>query len=301
MFSRTDTVNAFLGFYKELVKQPGMQTSFLNEAPQPGGWDSVNVQALMDLGKNDTVIDLLQHLPYLFADDRDPEDILIDWETFTMCYMDPDLNHLMEKVTPLPAHCAYLTRGRGREGYCFIIDTEQSTITEYSIIGYKQDYELADQFPPELEWKSHKTMLIQDFWATWTSNYAKLVWMIGPTHQRDIMGGMQVYCRADNMLEEAELREQGLQDIHFEDDEQFDTTDLSVLDANEHQRKLAQMVFRTILRHGWLDNFDKENCRVELSELWLRDDAHANRIQKLSARPPKLMLATDEEEAQCQV
>lgn len=140
MYSQEATVAAVLAFYQQIVKHPYLDESALKTAPE-NGWDTIDVPTLCKKGKNDTVINLLRHLPYLFP--SDPHDsLLIQYETKPICYAgNKNYNGCyMDEVNPLPGHCVYLTEGVGREGYSLILDTQTGKVYPPDVDGMPNRY-----------------------------------------------------------------------------------------------------------------------------------------------------------------
>lgn len=129
MYSQDATVAALLAYYREVVKQPYLDETALQVAPA-GGWLSIDEARLRKYGKNDTVIELLRHLPYLDSPSRS-ERLLVDWETVPLNYKQTARN-MMDEVYPVPGHCVYLTTGVDREGFSRILDTERGISTHCS-------------------------------------------------------------------------------------------------------------------------------------------------------------------------
>jgi hypothetical protein len=122
MYSRDETVKAILALYQQLIKHPYLDESALL-IPPPSGWTTIDETALRAIGKTDTVIDLLRHLPYLSGKD---DGYTINYETVPIDFT-IDSTGLINTIPeyPLPGHCIYITDGIGREGYRLIIDTEK--------------------------------------------------------------------------------------------------------------------------------------------------------------------------------
>jgi hypothetical protein len=124
MSSHGDITDALTAFYKQVVKHPHLDDAAL-ETPPISGWETVDSDALRELGKSEEVIELLRHLPYLEADGR-YEKLLVQYETVAIAYTQHP-STLMEEVNPLPSNCVYLTEGVDREGYSLILDVEKGT------------------------------------------------------------------------------------------------------------------------------------------------------------------------------
>ncbi|KAI1407236.1 hypothetical protein F5Y13DRAFT_133565 [Hypoxylon sp. FL1857] len=275
MYSRDDTARAVLRFYQEVIRHPYLNDNALI-IPPPTGWDSIKIQ-----GKNETVLDLLRHLPYLRSENQYRR-LLVHWETVPVCY--PDTQNSQE-VYPLPAYCVYLTHSVDREGTSLILDTNKGTTTEYThtgshIIVSCEEY---DALPESDKWKVHRTSPITEFFDSWTRKYEKLVWMLVPNPIGQPTTG-RFYSRAETRVEEEELVEQGLPEPwHPVDDTSGnDHGDESELDREHRKtraraRKHAADVYNTYLRYGWPDHFDKQRCRAELLELEKIKDADDRR------------------------
>ncbi|KAI1653407.1 hypothetical protein F4813DRAFT_256030 [Daldinia decipiens] len=280
MYSRDDTVNAILRFYQQVIRHPYLNDSTL-VLPPPGGWRSVNIQ-----GKNNTVLDLLHHLPYL-RPGKPYERLLIYWETVPICYTD---EYVYPELYPLPAQCVYLACSVDREGTSLILDTDKGTITEFCHTGTyitmpEEEYEA---LPEEEKWKAHRTSPIRRFLDVWTQRYEKLVWMLIPNPIGQPTTG-RFYSRADTSaeLDVLTLEEQS-KPWHLKDD--VDHPDFEYeLDRAQYEwyksiRKHVADVYDTYLRHGWPDHFDKDRCRSELLQLEELHDAEEK--QKLDKMNP---------------
>lgn len=125
MYSHDETVAAVRAFYEQVIKHPYLDDTALIIPPQDG-WDNLDLVALRSKGKNETVINILRHLPYLRASDF-YQRLLVQAETVPICYAHANQSHwsnpIMDEVYPLPGHCVYLTEGVDREGYSLILDT----------------------------------------------------------------------------------------------------------------------------------------------------------------------------------
>lgn len=108
MYSRDETVAAVLAFYQQLIKHPYLDDSALI-TPPTSGWTTINEDSLRAIGKNDTVIDLSRHLPYLHDDRGFP--MQVQYETLAWDYT-TDPTHWIDELHPIPSHCVYLTPTR---------------------------------------------------------------------------------------------------------------------------------------------------------------------------------------------
>lgn len=210
MYSRAEAVDAVLKFYHEILRHPYLDDSALI-VPPTNGWDNITIK-----GKNETVIDLLRHLPYL-RPERQIMRFNVNYETIPICYSGNDTK---EGIYPLPAHCVYLTRSVDHLGISLILDTDEGTITEYT---HSESYvtvpwEEYDALPDAEKWKGHHTAPITDFLEAWTRRYEKLIWMLVPNPVGQPTTG-RFYSRADSRPHEEELMEQDqLEPWHPQDD-----------------------------------------------------------------------------------
>ncbi|KAH8680678.1 hypothetical protein BX600DRAFT_2751 [Xylariales sp. PMI_506] len=250
MYSRDQTVDAVLKFYQQIIRHPYLDDGAL-VVPPPEGWDNIRMQ-----GKNEVVIDLLRHLPYLRTEsiyDR----LCIHYETVPLCYAG---NEIEEYVYPLPEHCVYLTHSVDSLGTQLIIDTDRGTLTEYThnesyVTASPEEYDL---LPYREKWKGHRTAPIVEFLDSWVSRYRNLVWMLLPNPIGQPMTG-NFYSRAENRRQEEQLLQEGqLQPMN---------APRTARGPKARQKKHVADVYNTHLRHGWPDNFDKDQCRADLLEL----------------------------------
>jgi len=68
-YSQEETVRAFRDYYTFLTKMYVGESRIAE--PPPGGWPSITKERYRGMGKNDTVIELLRHLPYLLQAESD--------------------------------------------------------------------------------------------------------------------------------------------------------------------------------------------------------------------------------------
>ncbi|KAI1458829.1 hypothetical protein F4805DRAFT_456539 [Annulohypoxylon moriforme] len=266
MYSRDEIISAVLKLYQEVIRHPYMDDNALI-LPPPDGWDVISIE-----GKNEIVLDLLRHLPYL-RHDNPFRQLLIHWESIPICYSNPENYNFQEEIYRLPDYCVYLTRSHDREGTSLILDTNRGTITEYTNLGTEivVSNEEFEALPEEENWKAHRTTPAVELLNTWRRKYEKLVWTLVPNPRGRPQTG-RFYSRADSRHEEEQLLQQErLEPWHFQDDvshnPQESRFDRIQREARERAKKHAGEVYNTYLRHGWPDHFDKERCRAELLEM----------------------------------
>lgn len=149
VYSRDEVVSALTSFYEFLV---GLHLpSSALKYPPPGGWPNVTPKKLAFLEKNETVVDLLRHIPYIGLDNNHPFQIYEktsavdysgeDCEKWTT-YNNPDP---IQETTTLPPHVVTLANtGGGRDGYYFFLDTERGTITRCDFQDGPEPTELSE-------------------------------------------------------------------------------------------------------------------------------------------------------------
>ncbi|KAK6069976.1 hypothetical protein SCUP234_10391 [Seiridium cupressi] len=271
MYSRDETVKAVLEFYQEIVRHPYLNDSAL-VVPPPKGWDGINVA-----GKNETVLDLLRHLPYIRLE-KSIEQPLIHWETIPICYSGGTNR---QEFYTIPPHCIYFAHSVDREGTSLILDTDKGTITEFSHTGENivipyEEYEALNEAE---KWTAFRSTPTTEFFNTWTTMYEKLVWMLvpGPIGQ-PVTGNF--YSRAENRTQEKRLAQQMYLEPWYPQGTTARDTGESAFDNAQgdegaRHRKHVADVYNTYLRHGWPGHFDKEKCRAELllleKDKWAED------------------------------
>lgn len=130
-YSRNAAVAAILDFYLFLTSLPRITPSDIKEAPETG-WPELDAATLSKLGKNETVNDLIRHLPYISSsgegnDKIAPETSLIQYNG-SSTHWSLDKGIIKGALTPygageIPPHVAVLTEG-SRYGSWLLLDTE---------------------------------------------------------------------------------------------------------------------------------------------------------------------------------
>jgi hypothetical protein len=230
MYSRDEAVAAVLKLYQEILRHPYLDNSALI-VPPPIGWDNIAIE-----GKNETVVDLLRHLPYL-RPETDFEQLIIEYETIPICYPG---NETDEGIYPLPAYCVYLTESLDDLGTSLILDTNEGTITEFthSDSYLTLPWDEYDVMPDAEKWKGHYTAPITEFLDAWTRRYKNLVWMLVPNPRRQPTTG-RFYSRADSKPQEEKLLEQGPSEPWYQNDTSSheDESDLDREQREELERR----------------------------------------------------------------
>ncbi|KAF9876131.1 hypothetical protein CkaCkLH20_06577 [Colletotrichum karsti] len=136
--------------YALLISTGHIHPSALREPPEPSGWSDadLNVPALRLLGRSETVIDLLRHIPYpQSSDDDDSDDAVVCYCTMVQSYLRADWRpeETFREVPDWHAkpfcdlglapfdgamapHLIQLTREEAEIGTSWVIDTERGCI-----------------------------------------------------------------------------------------------------------------------------------------------------------------------------
>lgn len=146
-YDRDALVSLVKRHYKLLVDMGHLHPRAL-QAPDEAGWTDaeLNVDALRILGRSETVIDLLRHLPYPRAgfpgSDEAGDDAVVYYETKALSYLknkwqpekdaDPSWHRrpfamlgLAPFDKPVPPHMVSLTYDEAEIGVIWLVDTER--------------------------------------------------------------------------------------------------------------------------------------------------------------------------------
>ncbi|EQB59491.1 hypothetical protein CGLO_00096 [Colletotrichum gloeosporioides Cg-14] len=171
--------------------------------PPPGGWEHITPDFVNSffLGKNDTVADLMRHIPYVR---RDKED---DWEPFNIYekssqvdfagevvlslpnkYAHEELFEIPEEAYPheLPSHVfVFAIVPEGRDGHFILVDTERGTIVLMDLQTVTKPTRLSDPFAPdEEEWRRSATYTFQEFFVMAKDKFRsfRMLFLIATSH-----------------------------------------------------------------------------------------------------------------------
>ncbi|KAI1741598.1 hypothetical protein F4680DRAFT_415955 [Xylaria scruposa] len=207
MYSRDEICNSVLRFYRQILRHPYLDDDDILIIPPPEGWRSVNKTA----GKDETVVDLLRHLPYLHPKNPLPGYLLIFPGTVPICYLDSE-GWSQEDMYPLPAHCVYLARRADYLGRDLILDTSNGAVTEFASGNITSSYDEYELLPEVERWHAHRTLPLAELLDEWSRMYEELVWMFvpNPIARPDMV---RFYNRSDNP---------GLDDVDFEGGSELD-------------------------------------------------------------------------------
>lgn len=141
-FDRDTTVQCLKRHYDLLVRLAYLPAAVVQNPP-PEGWsdDQLAVDILRALGRSETVIDLLRHLPYLRRDVHDerwevyPETRSISYLTgvdllrgVTVESCSKGLGHLL--LMPSLEDCpdGFISLTYGRDATCWVLDTDEGKL-----------------------------------------------------------------------------------------------------------------------------------------------------------------------------
>ncbi|KAL9113308.1 MAG: hypothetical protein Q9227_002643 [Pyrenula ochraceoflavens] len=184
-YSRDETVAAVTDFYEFLTRIHIPPTAI--KYPPPGGWPELTREDLTFLNKNDDVIDLIRHLPFIKRDDYyDPYEIyeqttvvdftgkLLRKEAASKPH-NSDLFEPLEEISTVPSHVLTLATTSGtRDGHFVFIDTSRGTGTicdfqdgpEPTALSLPKDEDAEENDHGEVcreEWRHHLTYNVHDF------------------------------------------------------------------------------------------------------------------------------------------
>ncbi|TDZ29490.1 hypothetical protein CTRI78_v011940 [Colletotrichum trifolii] len=177
----------------ELVSELTSDYEFLTEIylppevvryPPEGGWEHITPEFVeaFHLGKNETVADLMKHMPYIRRDKEDDQEPWMVYERSTPVdfagevvlslpskYANEWLLELPEEVYPhpLPPHVfVYSTIPDGRYGHYILFDNERGTVVLLDPTRDTKPTRLSDpNAPDEEEWRRSATNTACEFFA----------------------------------------------------------------------------------------------------------------------------------------
>jgi hypothetical protein len=145
VYSRDEVVSALTSYYEFLVKLH-LPPNVL-KYPPPEGWPIF--EGYLDPPKDETVLDLLRHIPYIAGGGPEyliyEHTICVDYTSFRgKGPHDPD--PLRDEQTTLPSHVASIAMvpGKGRNGYWFFLDTKCGTVTMCDFVDGEEQRELTE-------------------------------------------------------------------------------------------------------------------------------------------------------------
>lgn len=191
MYSRDEICDAVSKFYHQILCHPYLDDNALI-IPPPQGWSSINNAA----GKDETVIDLLRHLPYLSRNSSSSGQLLIYPGVISICYQGREQQH-REPEYPLPAHCIYLARREDYLGRDLILDTRNGAVTEFASDTVLVPYDEYEALPEAEKWHAHRTVPLTELLDAWTRKYDELGFVVVPNPIGQPVTG-KFYNRSDD-------------------------------------------------------------------------------------------------------
>ncbi|TDZ16658.1 DNA repair protein RAD5A [Colletotrichum orbiculare MAFF 240422] len=181
-YSRDELVSELTSYYEFLtgIYLPPEVVRY----PPEGGWEHITPEFVeaFHLGKNETVADLMKHIPYIRRDKEDNQEpwmvyersIAVDFAgevvlSLPTKYADEWLFELPKEVYPhpLPPHVfVYSTIPDGRYGHYILFDTERGTVVLLDPTCDTKPTRLSDRnAPEEEEWRRSATYTACEFFA----------------------------------------------------------------------------------------------------------------------------------------
>ncbi|KAK1452732.1 hypothetical protein CCUS01_10773 [Colletotrichum cuscutae] len=219
-YSRNELVSELTSYYEFLTRL--FLPPEVVQHPPEGGWEHITPEFVKSfcLGKNDTVADLMRHIPYVSRTKEDHWDPWMVYEGATAVdftgdvvlslpakYADEWLFEPYEgniSTAPLPPHVfVYATTPSGRDGHYILIDTERGTIVLADPQTGPEPTRLSDpQAPDEEAWRRFQTYTVHDFFAMAKEKFKKF--------EMTAMNRKQIYYTTPDTPHAQMYREEGV-------------------------------------------------------------------------------------------
>ncbi|KAE8550314.1 hypothetical protein EYB25_006540 [Talaromyces marneffei] len=191
--TREKTISSITSFYQLLTQLPYIPPDKLM-LPPPTGWPistqteeergtGINATELRNRGKNEDVIDILRHLPYLDQKLYGEHWTLAD-NTLHINYVRGQLyGDYLERDTailPLPGHIIWLTEGFERAGVYLLLNTETWEIIEYTLLGESIEigYDAYEALPVAQKWTAYSAMPADEYFELWRWRHITLQFVL---------------------------------------------------------------------------------------------------------------------------
>lgn len=237
--TRQKTIDAVLDFYKFLTQIPYISPEKLM-IPPANGWDNscINETELRRRGKNDEVIDILRHLPYLDQEEYGKHWTLAD-NTLHINYAKGELYHdYLENdsnILPLPGHIIWLTEGFERAGCYLLLNTETWEIIEYTLLGESIEiaYEEYEAMPPETRWTAYSKMPANYYFRLWKWRHVTLQFILVEDPHAPYIGTAEFFVKDPrHLLEESIMPSDEEMDENWSDVDEPIENELDELDSH---------------------------------------------------------------------
>lgn len=240
--------DALTSFYELIISIPCLE-DFTIATPPEEGWSVGN-----PMGKDDSVIDLLRHIPYLRRVHPSSVSLLpiypgvipIDYPEEGW---DPERMHFY----PLPSHCVYLAQRDDSQGTDLILDASSGAVTEFSSNNrITVPYEEYEMLPEAERWRVHPTSPLPELLDRWAQMYRQLNLLVSPNP-------IKRPCAVNFRFHEKPT----VTNVTAMENEVSSEPDRELSDAIRRQRELAEV--RT-MSCPWL--FSCFVCRLKKRALW---------------------------------
>jgi hypothetical protein len=253
-YNQQEIITALRDFYIFLSPLPYIPPAAILTPPSTG-WPNITPENFSTLRKNDNVISLLKHLPYIA---QTADQYVIAPDTYPTDYRGQPFQHEVTvesagRCLPLgdvefPEWVVNLTHG-SRDGTYLMLDTTDGTVTEYNIQDTPE--ERYSEIDPR-KWRNEcegEARPLAELLAEWKDKYFRLEWM---GHAQNGWPTVMWADPGDENYGEVKVSEEFLE--------------LTECDCTcELTEALKQM--RKIMRnYGWPDDFDREGCRRALAD-----------------------------------
>jgi hypothetical protein len=234
--TREKTISSMVSFYTLLTQLPYIPPDKLM-LPPPTGWPintegkeegpGINATELRNRGKNETVIDVLRHIPYLDQELYGERWTLAD-NTLHINYARGQLyGDYLERDTailPLPGHIIWLTEGFERAGVYLLLNTETWEIIEYTLLGesIEIDYDAYEALPVAQKWTAYSAMPANEYFELWRWRHVTLQFVL-VRDEHAFRGTGEWWCKDPRHLyEESFVQGEEADDQEEEEDEDED-------------------------------------------------------------------------------
>ncbi|KAF6812413.1 hypothetical protein CSOJ01_05118 [Colletotrichum sojae] len=188
-YSRDELVSELKSYY-EFLTQLYLPPEVIQYPPE-GGWEHITPEFVDSfcLGKNDTVADLMKHIPYIRRTKEDDWDPWMVYEGATAVDFTGDVvlslptkyanEFLFEPqegtISDIPPHVfVYATIASGRDGHYIFIDTERGTIVLADPQVGPDPTRLSDpEAPDEEAWRRFQTYTFPEFFSMAKEKFRK--------------------------------------------------------------------------------------------------------------------------------
>ncbi|KAJ3578483.1 hypothetical protein NPX13_g2084 [Xylaria arbuscula] len=228
--------------------------------PPDEGWSIDN-----PMGKDDIVIDILRHIPYLRRIHPSSTSLLPIYPgVIPINYLDDGWEAERTHFYPLPSHCVYLAHRDDSQGTDLILDATSGAVTEWSWNGrITLSYEEYEMLPEAERWRAHPTASLKQLLDRWARMYKELKLLVSPNPiKRPCAVNFHFYesfTKASNITTDDEVTGE----LRREENDTF-----------RRQREMAEKVYEVYVLYGWPDNFKKDDKKQLKADLLKLEEEH---------------------------